>query len=126
MINLLRNAYDAVAPGGKILIETIANAPEEGYFTVRVKDDGAGIAPENLKKIFNPFFTTKKEKGSGLGLSVSYGLARKMGGRIDAFSPEQGGAEFLIILPVTQLRQTPAEIPKTPLITRKGQRIIIG
>lgn len=126
LINLLRNAYDATGEGGKILIETIANAPDEGYFTVRVADSGSGIPPQDLKRIFDPFFTTKKEKGSGLGLSVSYGLARNMGGRIDALSPPGGGAEFLIILPVMQEPGTPRELPKTPLVTRQGERIILG
>lgn len=123
LINLLKNAYDATDTGGKITIESRGDAPDAGFLSVIVRDTGIGIPPENLNRIFTPFFTTKKEKGSGLGLSVSYGLARNMGGRIEAQSSGQGGAVLRVILPMRRPRESSEG--KTP-IRGQGERIIIG
>jgi len=66
-----------------------------------VRDSGPGIAPSVLPKIFDPFFTTKAPgEGSGLGLSVSYGIIAEHGGRLRADNAEGGGAVFLIELPL--------------------------
>jgi two-component system NtrC family sensor kinase len=127
VINLLRNAHDATETGGRIVVETKAHFPEKHLFAVRVRDNGIGIPPENLTKIFNPFFTTKNEKGSGLGLSVSYGLARNMGGRMEAASSPPGGALITLILPMNRgkgLDGVPGGDEK--IIRSRGERIIIG
>jgi two-component system sensor histidine kinase HupT/HoxJ len=68
---------------------------------VRVRDNGPGILPEHLLRLFDPFFTTKPVgKGTGLGLSISYGIVEQHGGRLTASNHAQGGAEFLLELPL--------------------------
>jgi two-component system NtrC family sensor kinase len=67
---------------------------------VSVKDNGVGISPENLKKVFAPFFTTKPVgKGTGLGLSVCYGIVDSMGGVMEVESEKGVGTKFIIRLP---------------------------
>src|SRR5690606_36288765 len=79
LINLIANAARACAAGGTIEIET-ADQPDGAVIAVR--DDGCGIQRDKLKRIFDPFFTTDPRRGAGLGLSVSYGLVQRYGGRI--------------------------------------------
>ena len=68
---------------------------------IEVADTGEGIPPENLGRIFDPFFTTKKEgEGTGLGLSVSYSIIKKHGGRMEVQSAAGAGTTFSIFLPL--------------------------
>ena len=68
---------------------------------IAFRDTGAGINPEDLHKIFHPFFTTKDVgKGTGLGLSISYGIVRNHGGAIEIESTPGEGSEFTVILPL--------------------------
>ena len=97
-VNILLNGIDAVLPGGKIEVTADFDGTQ---VTLRFSDSGAGIPPEILPKIFNPFFTTKETgKGTGLGLSLSYGIVKNHGGRIDVRSRHQEGTEFIVRLPV--------------------------
>ncbi|MFL6713441.1 MAG: sensor histidine kinase, partial [Sulfurifustis sp.] len=64
-----------------------------------VRDDGCGIAPEHLGHIFDPFFTTDPQRGAGLGLSVSYGLVQRHGGKITVESKRGRGTVFRVLLP---------------------------
>jgi signal transduction histidine kinase len=106
-------------------VRSVADKPEAGWISIIVRDTGTGIPPENLSKIFDPFFTTKKEgKGTGLGLAVSYGLARQMGGRIEAASPAGGGAEMTVVLP-RRAPTAPGE-EEVGVVRRQGSKIIIG
>jgi signal transduction histidine kinase len=74
-----------------------------------VADTGKGIAPENLKKLFDPFFTTKPVgQGTGLGLSLSYGIVQKHHGRIEVQSELGRGTAFRVWLPVEQSRNKQA------------------
>jgi len=99
LINLLMNAIHAVTPKGRIGITTGFNGAT-GRVTVEVTDDGHGIAKENLSRIFDPFFTTKPTgEGTGLGLSVSYGIIKGHGGNITVRSKPGQGATFTIFLP---------------------------
>ena len=100
-LNIINNAFDAVDDGGRIDIELFAD--ESDTITVRVKDDGHGISEENLKHIFDPFFSTKGEKGSGLGLSITYGIVQKLGGRLDVESTKGEGSTFTVTLPVKKM-----------------------
>lgn len=127
MINLLKNSYEASSPGDLIAVQTIDNAPDSNHLTITVRDTGSGIAPENIGKVFDPFFSTKREgKGQGLGLSVSYGLARQMGGRLEVESLFGHWTEFRLVLPRT--------IPRTDVTLAaggterrpSGERIILG
>ena len=103
LINLFNNAIDAIverhgSEGGELDIR--AGLKEDGKVQVSVKDNGAGISPENLKKVFSPFFTTKPVgKGTGLGLSVCYGIIDKMGGIMEVSSQKGAGTTFTIGLP---------------------------
>jgi signal transduction histidine kinase/HAMP domain-containing protein len=100
--NLILNAVQAMPQGGTL---TVQSRKGEGSKTVEVSfiDTGTGIAAENLDKVFEPFFTTKKVgEGTGLGLSVSYGLIKEHGGEIKVKSQKNQGASFTVILPVSE------------------------
>jgi two-component system NtrC family sensor kinase len=86
--------------GGKLTLSTHDWAEDGQAVGVRidVADSGAGMAPEVLAHIFNPFFTTKKAEGTGLGLWVSLGLVERYGGRISADSTPGLGATFTVWL----------------------------
>jgi two-component system NtrC family sensor kinase len=73
---------------------------QENVLYARVTDTGMGISEENLQKIFDPFFSTKGNAGTGLGLSVSYGIIENHGGTIEVASPPGGGTSFTIKLPI--------------------------
>jgi two-component system NtrC family sensor kinase len=98
LINLVLNAIQAMPDGGKLIIRS--SADEDGWARISVQDTGCGIAPENMEKLFTPFFTTKeKGKGVGLGLAVSYGIVERHGGRIEVESELGKGSTFTIRLP---------------------------
>ncbi len=101
LINLIINACHAVGKKGRIEIET---QPMDGQILITVKDNGSGIRKKHFSRIFDPFFTTKPVgQGTGLGLSVGYGIIRRHGGDITARNREEKGAAFTISLPmVTQ------------------------
>lgn len=107
LINLIQNAIQAMPNGGRLIL-SLESAGAQAVITVR--DTGTGIAPENLRRIFDPFFTTKPEgEGTGLGLSVSYGIIARHHGEITVESVLGQGAAFIIRLPVNQ--------PETPIPT---------
>jgi signal transduction histidine kinase len=97
-LNLFLNARDAMTGGGTLEIRSYS----DGYSArIEVSDTGHGIAPENLHRIYDPFFTTKgAKKGTGLGLSVTYGIIQEHGGTIEVFNRRGGGATFRVELPV--------------------------
>jgi two-component system C4-dicarboxylate transport sensor histidine kinase DctB len=98
LVNLLRNALDAVAdlPERRIAVTVLRNVPEV-HLTLR--DSGPGIADEALPRLFEPFYTTKSAgQGLGLGLAISRMIITELGGRLDVRNPEDGGAEFTVVL----------------------------
>ncbi|MGD8897311.1 MAG: ATP-binding protein, partial [Acidobacteriota bacterium] len=96
-LNLFLNAMEAMPDGGTLKI-TATRA--DGFVRVVVQDTGSGIAPEHLDKIFEPFFTTKEAgEGTGLGLSVSYSIVEKHGGRLEVESQLGRGTTFTVALP---------------------------
>ncbi len=99
LMNLLTNAREAMPTGGRIRIET-APAERPGWIRLLVADTGAGIPPEEISKIFDPFFTTKRT-GTGLGLSVSYGIIQEHGGTVDVQSRPGAGTTFILSFPTT-------------------------
>jgi PAS domain S-box-containing protein len=102
LINLLMNARHAVGPKGTIRVST-AWHPADGRLEIQVADDGHGIEEKHLKHIFDPFFTTKPTgEGTGLGLSVSYGIIKKHGGEIRVQSRPGEGSTFTVVLPVPE------------------------
>ena len=108
LINLLFNAVDAMPAGGTILFRTIAKGD---YVEVCISDTGIGMTEEVRRRCLEPFFTTKKERGTGLGLASVYGTIQRHRGSIEVESRQGMGATFRIRLPV---RQSSVEIPKTP------------
>ena len=102
LMNLLVNAAQAVGTQGRVSVET---RREGDHVTVRVSDTGCGIAPENLKRIFDPFFTTKPVgEGTGLGLSVTYGIVERHGGSINVESRVGEGTAFTVSIPIDARR----------------------
>jgi two-component system NtrC family sensor kinase len=98
-INMIINANTAMPSGGELRVSS-AFRPEDSSIAVTIQDTGVGIPPGNLNKIFDAFFTTKKEvKGVGLGLSICYGFIRDHGGKIDVQSDVGKGTAFTIYLP---------------------------
>ncbi|MEO6589778.1 MAG: ATP-binding protein [Pyrinomonadaceae bacterium] len=96
--NLILNARDAMLGGGNITLKT--SSDEEQVF-VEVSDTGEGILPENLNKIYDPFFTTKSVgSGTGLGLAVSYGIVQEHAGTIEAASEIGKGTTFQLTFPI--------------------------
>lgn len=102
-INLITNSADAIKTKGKIIIKTYTEAPikpTEGEMVVAaITDNGIGISPEDLSKIFNPFFTRKPD-GTGLGLPITQRILHQHGGVIDVESKVGEGTTFYVKLPV--------------------------
>ncbi|PKK89914.1 MAG: hypothetical protein CVV64_12240 [Candidatus Wallbacteria bacterium HGW-Wallbacteria-1] len=121
IMNLAVNARDAMPNGGKIEIitqvtETVRNfaddpvhAPPGLYASIIIQDSGKGMEPDVLNKLFDPFFTTKNN-GTGLGLSVTYGIVKQHGGWISAYSEKNIGSVFKVYLPMAH-HEEPTQDP---------------
>jgi two-component system NtrC family sensor kinase len=101
-LNLLLNAKEAMPGGGRLRVATLVN----GHVEAQVSDSGSGIAPEHMKRIYDPFFTTKTtpkpgdRRGTGLGLSVSYGIIQEHAGKIHVESAIGAGTTFHLEFPL--------------------------
>jgi two-component system, NtrC family, sensor kinase len=99
LLALIMNAIDAMPRGGTLWLETRLS-PDETEIEMKVRDDGAGIAPEVMPQIFEPFMTTKENgRGVGLGLAISRGIVERHHGRIEVQSELGRGATFTVTLP---------------------------
>jgi signal transduction histidine kinase len=112
LLNIVGNGIQATETGGQVAVDIgraslappagVAAAPGD-YVSIRIRDEGHGIAPENVSHVFDPFFTTKPVgQGTGLGLSVAYGIVREHGGWIDVDSAVERGSRFTVNLPATE------------------------
>ena len=103
-MNLFINAAHAIKERGIIAIGTgTENRNGTEYVWIKITDTGSGIAPENLTRIFEPFFTTKPVgSGTGLGLSLAYGIIKQHDGEISVKSVPGKGTQFLIFLPIVR------------------------
>jgi len=100
LINLIQNAVQAMSSGGAL---TIALNVMGQHALLTVADTGVGIGPEQIGRVFDPFYTTKSEgEGTGLGLSVTYGIISQHGGEIWASSERDRGTTFSIRLPIRE------------------------
>jgi two-component system cell cycle sensor histidine kinase/response regulator CckA len=132
LMNLVVNARDAMPEGGEIRVETRvvtlsdpllrdrAQVPPGRYVTLRVRDQGHGIPPDKVDRIFEPFFTTKRTgEGTGLGLSMAYGIVKQTGGYIFVDSVVGAGTTFTIYCPaydtVSDDRDTARLAPDVPV-----------
>ena len=98
ILNIIDNALDATPTGGAVFITTGA---DDKHAFISVRDTGPGIPDDKVKNIFDPFFSTKPVgEGTGLGLSICYSIMEGLGGSIEAANSSEGGAEFLIKLPL--------------------------
>lgn len=105
-LNLFLNARDAMPSGGWLAVDSRV---EDGAAVVEVSDTGAGISPEHLSRIYDPFFTTKTAgQGTGLGLSVTYGVVQEHHGTIDCASRPGHGTRFTLTLPLAAPDRAPA------------------
>ncbi len=101
-MNILSNALDATEEKGDIFIQTGWKEEENQLIQVSIKDTGSGMSPETQEHLFEPFFTTKDVgKGTGLGMSIAYGIIQQHGGTIEVSSTEGEGSEFRVCLPVS-------------------------
>ena len=102
-MNLILNARDAMPHGGALEIFIEA---DERTVVITFRDNGSGISPEHLSKIYDPFFTTKQiGQGTGLGLAVSFGIIQDHGGHIHVESQPGKGTAFHISIPLASTRQ---------------------
>jgi two-component system NtrC family sensor kinase len=115
-INIINNSADAIEDSGTITIST--SVMRDHTVEIRISDTGSGIAPENLDKLFTPFFTTKPVgKGTGLGLAIVYGIIKIHRGQIQVESHLGEGTTIIITLPISQpARQGSASDHKTDFI----------
>ncbi|MEJ2031455.1 MAG: ATP-binding protein, partial [Deltaproteobacteria bacterium] len=98
LVNMITNAIQAMSKGGRLLLAS-RHLPDQDDVEIEIRDTGKGIPSEYLDHIFDPFFSTKEESGTGLGLWVSYGIIKNHGGNIRVESSVGAGTTFFIILP---------------------------
>ena len=101
-LNLVQNAFQAMPDGGNLTLRSFLRDDANGvpWAVLEIEDTGVGISPENLKRIFDPFFTSKGAgEGTGLGLSICYGIAEDMGGTIEVDSVVNEGSRFRLVVP---------------------------
>ena len=117
LVNVVINALHASQPGTQIIMRA---REVEGKIMAEVLDSGKGISDDNLARAFSPFFTTKPEgSGTGLGLSVSYGIIRKHGGSIILENRPEGGVRVEIILPRSSAKEDKT-MGETDLLSEVG------
>jgi CheY-like chemotaxis protein len=103
VINLVKNAAEALPGGGMIRVST---ALEDREAVLRIEDNGVGIAEHHLQRIFEPFFTTKGFQTAGMGLASTYGAISAMGGAISVDSQQGNGSRFEVRLPAFGAHQS--------------------
>ncbi|MFK3795588.1 response regulator [Pseudomonas sp. NPDC088444] len=133
ILNLVINARDALPNGGNIRISTFqthskgdAQLTDGPYIALSVRDDGVGIDPQVIDKVFDPFYTTKPVgQGTGLGLSTIYGFAHQSGGEVKLRSVLAQGTEVILMLPAAETRSIPPPLPVEPTDAGKGEHVLI-
>ena len=128
LLNLITNSVQAVSglPPGRPRSITVATARAGGEAVLRVRDSGPGVPPQHASYLFTPFFTTKAPgQGTGLGLSLSYGLVKSHGGVLSYLPPLDGGAEFRIVLPLHDAPAETAELEPPPARPQESRRVLV-
>src|SRR5947199_1906297 len=122
VLNLIFNAVDAMAHGGTIEIGTRNDGLNAGFW---VADTGSGMPPEVIPRIFEPFYSTKGERGTGLGLSASHGIIENHGGHINVISAPGKGTRFEVILPLHESSSPAVATPLAPTNGTKPARVLV-
>ena len=114
LLNLIQNAAEAMEDGGTVTVRA-SDFPEGGGIVLAVQDDGPGIAPDQLKRVFEPFFSTKFS-GTGLGLAIARSLVEQHGGTLQVDSEVGRGTNFYLILPGDETEEPPpvTDEPESP------------
>ena len=103
LLNIIKNAIDSISQGEGKITMSISKTPSD--LILEVKDTGMGIEADNIKSIYDPFYTTKGKEGTGLGLSVSYGIIKNHQGNIKIESTIGKGSTVTLTLPITRKNQ---------------------
>ena len=122
VLNLIFNAVDAMSQGGTIEIGTLVEGSTARFW---VADNGAGMTQDVLARIFEPFYSTKGERGTGLGLSASHGIIENHGGDINVSSEPGKGTRFDVILPLHESKPAAVAAPEAPLSETKLARVLV-
>jgi signal transduction histidine kinase len=123
LTNLVFNALDAMPKGGRLTLRTVADASR---VRCDIVDTGVGMSAELRERIFEPFFSTKTEKGSGLGLSIVYGIVSRLGGEITVESTPGVGSVFRMWLPIAEGPSvTTAQKPSAPRSSRSARVLVV-
>jgi two-component system, NtrC family, sensor kinase len=127
LLNLVTNARQAIAAAAPRGVISVGTSLARGKLRIRITDDGPGIAPEHVRRVFDPFFTTKPVgEGTGLGLTISYGIVEEHRGHINVESRPGKGTTFTIDLPVAQRRTAQTASTRTARRpTRPSRRILV-
>src|SRR5437763_4106051 len=122
VLNLIFNAVDAMTQGGVIEVGTGVEGASAKFW---VADNGAGMMPEVVARIFEPFYSTKGERGTGLGLSASHGIIENHGGDIKVTSEVGKGTRFEVVLPLHQAGSSIVTEAKAEAVDVKPARILV-
>jgi PAS domain S-box-containing protein len=122
MTNLVLNAMDAMAEGGTLTITT--RGGRDGDAVIRVHDTGLGIPEATQRRIFEPFFSTKGERGSGLGLAMTYSIVKRHGGEITVESRPGEGATFTLVFAGAS-PLPPAAVHAEPRAAQRAMRVLL-
>jgi len=122
VLNLIFNAVDAMPQGGTIEIGARAEGSSAQFW---VADNGAGMPPSVIARIFEPFYSTKGERGTGLGLSASHGIIESHGGDISVMSEPGKGTRFEITLPRHESASAASAKPVGPVVETKSARVLV-
>ncbi len=122
--NIINNALDAMPDGGRLSFRTWS---EDGNVFISISDTGSGMHEDVKERVFDPFFTTRRPLGIGLGLSVSYGVVERHGGRIEVESDEGKGTTFSLSIPIQKdvVRKTEPPEPVSKSIARKLNILVV-
>jgi PAS domain S-box-containing protein len=124
VLNLCVNARDAMPEGGMLRVSTRLDEREDRV-VLSVSDSGVGMEPAILERLFEPFFSTKGEAGTGLGLSVVYGIVKSLGGDVRVQSVPGRGATFDISLPCQWCEETASDRRRHEVLHGHGELILI-
>src|SRR5437660_10269230 len=122
LVNLIFNAVDAMPEGGTITVRTVQSGP---FVHLEVSDTGTGMDEDTRRRCLEPFFTTKGERGTGLGLAMVYGMAQRYNAEIEIDSKPKEGTTLRLIFPVSAPAMTSAAHQSAVSISARGLRILV-